>query len=167
MKLDIGSGAHYKQPLEEWTHLDLSKGDHTEIVCDFGSIPLDSGSVEEIHIGDVIEHVPGWRHDEVLKEWNRVLKIGGIITGSTPNIDRVMRAYARGEAGMTLHDALLNLYGWANHPQQQHYMTFTKETLRELMAKYGFDINDYSKSPGNPSEPWWLVFSGRKVQDVR
>lgn len=167
MKLDIGSGAHYKTPLDEWTHLDLSRGDHTEIVAEFGSIPLADSSVEQIHIGDVIEHVPGWRHDEVLREWNRVLQIGGIVTGSTPNIDRIMRAYARGEPGMTLRDAMLGLYGWADHPQQQHYYTFTKDTLKELMAKHGFDINDFSGSPGAPAEPWWLVFAGRKVRDDR
>lgn len=69
MKLDIGCGLNVKQPLDEWTHLDCDAGNHIEIVCDFGKIPLEDNSVDQIHIGDVIEHIPVWRWVEVLQEW--------------------------------------------------------------------------------------------------
>jgi predicted SAM-dependent methyltransferase len=163
MKLDIGSGfAHYRTPLEEWTHQDGTPGPHTEIVCDWKAIPLPTESVEEIHLGDVIEHIPMWDMDVTLGEWNRILKMGGIFHGSTPNIDRLMRDYADGK--LTMKEVLVpNLFGWACHPYQQHYMVYTKETLIEQMGKYGFLVDDFSRSPGPADRPWRLEFNGRKV----
>lgn len=164
MKLDIGAGAGgwQQEPLDEWTHLDIAEWPHIEIVADFGNIPVEDGECEEIFVGDVIEHVPAWRYDEVLSEWNRVLVLGGIIRGRCPNGDRAMRAYARGEIDFT--EAKLALYGWADRPTEQHYTCFDKQTLTALFEKYGFLVTDYSGSPGPPDCPWWLVFSGSKVR---
>jgi len=166
LRLDIGCGATgwQREPLDQWIHLDLVKQAHVEIVTDFGDIPLEDGVVDEIFIGDVIEHVPTWRYDKVLTEWNRVLKVGGAVNGRCPNIDRAMRDYANGK--LSFNDAFLSIYGWATEPNQQHYQGFTKETLTKLLRKYGFEVTDYSGSPGPISCPWWLVFSGKKVSDV-
>lgn len=165
MKLDIGSGGHNLQkPLDEWTHQDGTVGDHVEIVCDWKKIPLDTESVDEIHLGDVVEHIPQWEMSETMGEWNRLLKMGGIVHGSMPNLDRVMRDYAAGT--LAFKDALSSLYGWADTKWQQHYTTYTKETLTELMAKHGFTIDDFSGSPGPVDRPWWLVFRGRKTACV-
>lgn len=163
MKLDIGAGVNnQKTPLEEWTHLDAVSYPHIEIVCDFGKIPLEDGSVEEIFIGDVIEHIPMWGYEEVLREWNRVLKPGGLVTGRTPNADSVMRRYARGDKDMTIQTVISSLFGSGDNEWQQHYMTFSKETLIEFMSKFGFEQFDFSGSPGPVDEPWWLVWTCRK-----
>jgi predicted SAM-dependent methyltransferase len=167
MKLDIGSGEkNPKTPLDEWTHLDISPFPHVEIVCDFGQISLDGGSVEEIFLGDVIEHIPMWRQDEVLKEWNRILKVGGLLTGRTPDADSILRRYARGDKDMSLRDTLGGLFGSGELPTQQHYITFSKETLMGLLARYGFGVFDFSGSPGPAHEPWWLVWTCRKITEV-
>ena len=164
MKLDIGSGVHYQKPLEEWTHLNESPADHVEIVCDWKTIPLPTESVDEIHIGDVVEHIPRWEYAAVLGEWNRVLKVGGIFHGSTPDLHRTMMDYAQpGPHHVSLQDAINALYGWATSTGQQHYTTYTKETLTDLLSQYGFQIDDFSGSPGPVDRPWWLVFRGRKV----
>ena len=165
MKLDIGSGGHnHQKPLEEWTHQDGTPGDHVEIVCDWRTIPLATESVDEMHFGDVIEHIPVWSLDETLGEWNRLLKMGGVFHGSMPNIDRVMKDYAAGR--LVFQDVVNALYGWADSPFQQHYMTYTKTTLSQMMVKHGFMIEDYSGSPGPEDRPWWLVFRGRKTARV-
>jgi predicted SAM-dependent methyltransferase len=162
MKLDIGCGLHWKEPLNEWTHLDANPGSHIEIVCDFGKISLEDGSVDAIHLGDVVEHIPIWRQDEVLTEWRRIAKTGCVITGSTPNIDSVIRRFARGE--FSFKDALIpNIYGWNDRPTEHHFINFTKDSLTALFAKHGFDVSDYSQSPGPVNEPLWLVFRGRKT----
>lgn len=162
MKLDIGCGLHWKEPLDEWTHLDANAGPHIEMVCDFGKIPLPDASVEAIHLGDVVEHIPLWRQDEVLKEWQRIAKMGCVVTGSTPNIDSVIRRYARG--AFKLQQALIpNIYGWNDRPTEHHFINFTKDTLTALFARHGFEVTDYSGSPGPADEPLWLVFKGRKV----
>ena len=165
MNLDIGCGLNPMKPLEDWVHLDMDPGPHIEITTDFGHIPVRDGQVSRIHIGDVIEHIPKYRWDEVLCEWNRISVMGGIIEGNTPNADRAMRDYAA--SAETLHNAMLSLYGWGDRPGQIHYYTFTKDTLTRLMIAYGFEVRDYSSSPGPTSRPWWLVFRGTKVSEVR
>lgn len=166
LKLDIGAGApgFQREPLNEWVRLGIHPDTNIDIVSDFGSIPLPSGSVDEIFIGDIIEHIPIWRRDEVLTEWNRVLKIDGVVNGKCPNIDRAMKDYTNGT--LSLHDAMLSLYGWADRPTELHYTGYTKETLTDITAKYGFDITDFSGSPGPADRPWWLVFSGKKVRNL-
>jgi predicted SAM-dependent methyltransferase len=164
-KLDLGSGSvNQKQPLTDWVRCDARPGHNVDIVCDFGDIPIANEQVDEIHIGDVIEHVPVYRHNMVLREWNRIMKIGAVIGGATPNLDRIMRAYAAGE--LDLRNALLGLAGWMNCPTEQHFVTYTKETLSAMMLEYGFLIDDYSGSPGPADMPWWLVFKGRKIGPV-
>jgi predicted SAM-dependent methyltransferase len=162
LKLDIGCGLNPRIPLHEWIHLDKHPGPHIEIVGDFGVIPLPDGEVEQIHLGDVIEHVEMWRQAEVLREWNRIMKVGGVIGGTTPNLDSVAQRYARGD--VSLDEALIpNIYGWNDRPTEHHFTIYTKVSLTEMFAQYGFEVTDYSRSPGPVEEPWWLVFSGRKV----
>lgn len=162
LKLDLGcSGPEWQQkPLDEWIRLDIQPADGIDIVADFGAIPLEDRSVDEIFLGDVIEHVPVWRYDEVLTEWNRILKPGGRIAGRCPNLDRAMRDYAAGK--LSLNDAYGSIYGDPRNRYLQHYSGFTMETLTALFAKYGFDVTDYSGSPGPEKTPWWLVFEGIK-----
>ena len=165
-KLDIGAGmkGFQREPLDEWTHLDAMKMDHIEIVGDFGTIPLEDNSCSEIYIGDIIEHVPPWRYDEVLKEWNRVLVMGGRISGTCPNGRRAQTLYASGE--IPWEESLQAIFGWNSSPTEHHYNCFNRVTLTTLLLKYGFDVKDYSGSPGGLDMPWWLVFTGKKVKDV-
>jgi predicted SAM-dependent methyltransferase len=167
LKIDIGAGIRNKKaPLDEWTHLDVFPDDHMEIVCDFGHIPIENGEVDEIYSGDVIEHIEMGRRDEVLKEWNRILKIGGVFTGSTPNLHSTMMRYASGE--LSMEDAYGALYGSQETSYQQHYTTYTTKTLKALLEKYGFGCIDFSESPGNddPMNSWWVVWTCIKVKNL-
>lgn len=162
MKLDIGCGLNYKKPLEEWTHLDINPSPHIEIVCDFGNINIPDESVDEIWIGDVIEHIQPWRQKEVLAEWWRILKPGGKISGQTPNLIKTLQDYISGR--LTLQEALVpRIYGWTDRPTEQHYVTFTEESLTKLFADNRFNVTNYEASPGAAGNRWWLVFTGNKT----
>jgi len=163
-KLDIGCGVHWKEPHSEWTHLDYFPSEHTEIVCDFNEIPLDTESVDVIWVGDVIEHIPVWDLARTLGEWNRILKMGGQFGGSTVNLDWAMYAYPHGQ--MTLDWLMCNLYGWRSKPQEQHYQVFTREHLIETLAIGGFTNVDLTESPGDPKNPWWWRFYATKTSRI-
>jgi predicted SAM-dependent methyltransferase len=174
LKLDIGAGdlatreagnsLACQLPLEDWIHIDIQPGKHIEVVTDFGDLPYDDGTVDEIFVGDVIEHIPRWRTAEVLGEWNRVLKVGGKFSGRTPNLDRAMRDYAEGK--ITLDDALSAIYAGGKDEYHVHYISYTPTSLVQILERYGFGQVDLSQSPGPEERPWWLVFSCMKTRNI-
>lgn len=167
VKVDLGCGIrNRKQPEAEWIHLDIQDIPGIDLVCDFATMPFSDKQVDMIHAADVIEHVAPYDIDKVLREWNRVLKVGGTFTGATPNLHSTMIRYAKNE--LSLKDAIGALYGSNEHVYQHHFITYTVDTLRELLEKYGFGEIDFSESPGseNPHGAWWIVWSCKKVKDL-
>ena len=169
VKVSLGCGLHWKQPFEEWINQDAVENEHTDIVCTWDSIPLPDRCADFIELGDTIEHLRMWKRDAILKEWFRILKVGGKVRISTPNLHRTMVAYANKE--ITLENAIQNLYAWMTNRYEQHYYTYTQETLRDLLIQYGFKNIDFSESPGvdgnsDKSMSWWLVVSAEKERDV-
>ncbi len=163
ISLDVGCGLNTKKPLDDWVHLDCDEGPHIEWVTDFADIPTEDESVSEIWIGDVIEHIPAWRHDEVLTEWRRVLVPNGKLNGTTPNLEWAIYAYTNGVEGWDLGWLLQNLYGDRAGPPHQHYIIYTTETLDTFLQGKGFGPVDFNRSPGPPDNPWWLVFETHKL----
>ncbi len=171
VKVDIGAGdTNKKTPLEDWIHIDGVYSDHIEIVCDFAEIPLPDSIADEIFSGDTIEHLVPHMIDKSLREWNRITKLGGLFTGRCPNLHSTMVRYTKGE--LSLQDALGALYGSQDSIWQQHYITYTADTLIELLKRYGFGEIDLTGSPGydpktqSPGDSWWLVWSAIKVKNV-
>ena len=170
VKLDAGAGHHQIPPSEdgiEWIHQDGCFTDGIELVCKWDDIPLPNKSIDELHFSDAVEHIPMWELDKTMGELNRIMKVGAKIWGNTPNAHGTMKRFGSGE--LSFKDAMLNMYGWADHPYQTHYMTYTHETLTVMMEKYGFGNADYSKSPsheGDHLNAWWLVFEFTKLKDI-
>lgn len=93
VKLSIGCGLHWKTPFDEWINIDGLKNDHTDLVCEFANIPLPDACVDFMELGDVCEHIPQFRIDEVWNEWTRLLKKGAKVRIGTPNFHRTMTQY--------------------------------------------------------------------------
>lgn len=86
VKLDIGCGA---QKVEGYTGVDAYVD--TDIKADMWNIPMNAGTVDEIYSSHALEHVPGMKVQETLKEWFRLLKPGGKLLLQVPNMDYVAR----------------------------------------------------------------------------
>jgi predicted SAM-dependent methyltransferase len=164
VKLDLGSGLNQMAHSDGWIHQDGSPANGIEIVCDWENIPLESGVVDVIRLGDVIEHIPGWRLDVIMREWNRIMKIGCECLATTPNFDYSCEMYYKKK--MTYHEAQQNLYGDRANYYCTHYLTYTFESLKLVLEKYGFGNIDFSGSPGLPSTAWWIVAKFNKIKDV-
>lgn len=179
IKIDIGAGDKNQKgkpedgipdTRDEWIHIDGVAADHIEIVCDFAEIPLPDGIADEIFSGDTLEHIRTDLIDKTLKEWNRITKIGGIFSLRTPNLHSTMVRYAKGD--LSLQDAMGAIYGSQDSMWQQHYVTYTAETLTALLEKYGFGEIDLTGSPGydpktqSPNDGWWLVCHAIKVKNI-
>ena len=156
MKLDIGCGDINTQmkPEDEWTHIDIDAYDGVEIVCDFSDIPLPDCCADEIYLGDVIEHIPRWRHQEVLTEFHRLLKADGILSIRTPNVELAMRAYAQGS--LRFKDAMQLIYARGVDAHHQHYFGFSQQSLVALLDHWKFDCTDIQ------GRSYWIHYRGKK-----
>lgn len=165
IKVDIGCG-FIKKTSEEYIWVDGDKRVKCDIHADFGYLPFEDNSVDEIVCNDIIEHIPQYRYNEVLTEFNRILKLGGKIKGACPNLHSTMIRYANNE--VSLSDALGAIYGSGENEFQVHYNGFTIFTLQDLLTEYGFGFIDFNESPGSeyPMESWWIVFTGEKIKDL-
>lgn len=169
VKISIGAGLHWKRPLEEWINHDGLQNDNVDVISEFAQMPFEDHTFDFMEMGDIVEHVHRFRQDEVFKEWNRICKVGGTIRVSTPNLHRSCVDYSTGK--MSLELLIQNIYAWGTTEYETHYITFTVQTLTELLEKYGFGNLDFTESPGVDGNPdksmsWWLVCTGTKLRDV-
>ena len=166
VRLDFGSGSHnIKLPADEWIHLDGCAGENVDIVADFSDIPLPDKCVDEAWSGDTVEHCKSWEIGSILKEWGRVIKPGGTFSGQTPNSHRIMIDYAAGK--LSYEDAINGLYGWHTDQWQQHYITYSVQTLTKLLEENGFCDVTFPDTPGtnqnNIEMSWWLCWSCKRA----
>ncbi len=84
LKLNIGSGPY--KPLEGFTNVDLLDGAYIDIVAPSHKLPIDNNSVDEILCEHMIEHLTYYQFNRTLAEWQRVLKVGGLLTIECPDL---------------------------------------------------------------------------------
>lgn len=203
VKMSIGAGLHWKiepgvdyntpeeeaairanrTPSKVYINHDGCSHEAIDIVSEFGSIPLPDACIDYLELGDVIEHIVKWRQKEILTEWFRLVKKGGKIHISTPNMHRAMVEYAAQSIasgrlqGTTLIQITNNgnsyhttinppcpqdnplqmakqqIYAWQSNQYEQHYDLYTPASLKTLLEEYGFENIDFSESPGDDFNP--------------
>lgn len=103
---------------------------------------FEDGQFELIYTRQMLEHLPGWSIPDALREWRRVLKQGGVLRISTPDLERVFRGWLI-DGTVEEHEALNNIYG-LTYPQKRKYSRrahltgFTFERLSRLLHEAGF-----------------------------
>lgn len=96
---------------------------------------------------DILEHAPLSDTEIILKEWKRVLKIGGIIEFRVPNLEAICRAYIEKR-----HDAKLTswlLYGGQSYLQNYHFICFDRSWLKSIIEPLGFEEIEYINEDNN------------------
>lgn len=139
MKLHLGSGPHTKPG---WINLD--------IVCHPGVIehdltkplPIDDNSCDVVYTEHFIEHISAEDGLKLLKECYRVLKIGGWVRISTPDLTEVVRCYTANildrwrvmgcvfESRCQMLNGALTMWG--------HKFSYNEEELTSHLNKAGF-----------------------------
>lgn len=141
LKLNLGSGS---VKLEGFLNLDLGDGADIKIDITKGLWQW-TGSVDYIYSEHFIEHVTYEQAAYILRECFRVLRVGGVVRISTPDLDILVEKY--------MNDWKNQL--WLNHDDYQfiktrgmminhsfrgwgHQYLFNEEDLRQLMEEAGF-----------------------------
>ena len=94
-KLNVGPSPIWKK--NEWLGLDHkpSRVGGETILGDTDNIKLKSNSCSAIFTSHVIEHIPHYKFEKCLLEFNRILKKGGVIRILTPDLFRISKAYVK------------------------------------------------------------------------
>ncbi len=124
LKLDLGAG-----PVSPEGFVPLGNVNGTSI------FPLGyaDASVDEVRASHVLEHFPHRQIADVLKEWTRVLKPGGVLKIAVPNLGWIAENYIAGQP--------INTQGYLMGGQTDdadfHKALFDEESLKRQLAGAG------------------------------
>jgi len=138
MKLHLGCG---KLTLKDYINIDILNK-NADIKLDIKNLSIfNSNKIEEIYICHVLEH---FKRNEIIKiilEWNRVLKIGGILRISVPDFEKVVKLYMKNK---DISKLIGFLSGGQIDEYDFHYVNFDMNILKEILSHCGFtDIKKY------------------------
>ena len=93
IKLNVGPSPIWKK--DGWVTLDHkpSRVDQKAILGDADEIPLENAVCDTVFCSHVIEHIPNYKFEKILLEFNRVLKKEGILRILSPDLFLLAKAY--------------------------------------------------------------------------
>lgn len=152
VRLNIGAG---KKLFEGFLSVGLE--DHHDIKTDIRKLPLPDNYADEARAIHVIEHVNRWEVLDMLKDWHRVLKPGGLLVIEQPELRRCCKAILK---GLPDQEGMWGLLGDPGHKDElmMHRWCYREDELHGLLREAGFSRTE-SKEP---------QFHGKRVKrDMR
>jgi hypothetical protein len=161
VRLNIGAG---ESQLPGFTPVDRANGDEAFPLTLAGT-PVADGTVDEIYASHVLEHFGHRETLDVLKEWVRALRPGGVLRVAVPDFDRIVQFYQDGE------DDRVESYLMGGHTDgnDRHGAIFNSGKLRDLMLLAGLSgIRPWRSTIGDcAGYPVSLNLLGTKREPVR
>jgi predicted SAM-dependent methyltransferase len=132
MKLNLGSGA---SELDGYENLDRKNGQ------EIYPLSFADSSAEEIYASHVLEHFSHREISNVLKEWVRVLKPGGVLRIAVPDFDKIIAWYKAERNDLPLHSYLM---GGQMDENDFHKAVFNRESLKADLEAAGLvDVSEW------------------------
>lgn len=137
---------------ENFCNVDITPQPSVDVVDDvskLGRFPNDYA--ESIYACHVLEHFSHHEVPIVFENWLRVLKPGGILRISVPDMDRIVKIYMKNWDHFQTdgHSPWIGLiYGGQIDPHDFHKTGFNFCWMKHLLEKAGFmDVQEYPHSP--------------------
>jgi SAM-dependent methyltransferase len=140
-RLNWGCG---RQPAPGWINSDVKAGPGVDISCDVREgLPLDGSSLDYIASIHALPELPYPDIEPALTELQRVLKPGGVLRLSLPDLEKAIRAYLERDVGYFLipDDDVRSLGGkmivqltWYGYSRSMYTFDF----IEELLYRVGF-----------------------------
>lgn len=133
IKLDIGGGSDKRD--EDYLAVDLYG--KMDVKAQMWALPFRESTVDSIWSAHTLEHAPKDKVIDTLKEWLRVLRVGGRLILQVPDFNYVARYWLVGpDRGW----AEAMVFGMQANEGDYHRCAFSSETLRGDLTGAGFDV---------------------------
>ena len=140
MKLNLGCG---RRVLSGFFNVDIQQNPKApralDLIADISQpLPLPDACADEVHAYHLIEHFFRWQANDILTEWKRLLKPGGLLVLELPNLEAACKNLL---AGMDDQMCMWPLYGdWSHRdPYMMHKHGYTPRTIKALAEECGFE----------------------------
>lgn len=167
---DIGAGYETQYFLDEGkvVRFDIREEVKPDVVCDVRYLPVPSETFDIVHSSHTLEHFSYKTADNVLREWSRVLKVGGELRLRVPNLRFTAKRIM--EDQLTPYDYKV-IYGGQEYVKNFHGGGFTPNTLKALVESLGIYENIHIKE-GNVNGPpgmesWDLLLRATKSKSTQ
>ncbi len=139
-----------------WINVDLLYLPHVHHIQDVTRLDnfLDN-SADLIYICHTLEHISYRDLPEVLIEWRRVLKTGGVLRISVPDFDHMVSIYNK--EGKGIRSIVKPLMGGQNYKYNFHFSVFNKAYLEEILKNAGFiEVREWypDRAPYHSFKDW-------------
>lgn len=140
LKLHLACGHDYE---DSYINVDLYAPEDAkcDVRFDVIKLPYEDNTIDEIKAFHIIEHFHFFEIKEVLKEWYRVLKPGGVLHIETPDFLESCRAFVDADDDFRV---LLYNHFFAHPwiPGQTHKFLFTEDQLKTNLEWAGFKYSN-------------------------
>jgi predicted SAM-dependent methyltransferase len=159
IKLNLGCGHRL---MDGYINIDMpnnyidklkNKYDKPDFEADITNLPYEDNYADEIIAIHVIEHFYYWEVEDVLKEWLRVLKPGGLLVLELPDLLKILYHFNKAlsdleKVKLPLAKTLWALYGNDKYkdPNMVHKWAWFDVSLKDTLKKVGF-IQTETKEP--------------------
>ena len=135
MKLHLGCG--WRNFGKDWVHIDGGNYDHLDFK-DIKNLIFEDETVDLIYCSHVIEYFDRHEIQNILKEWNRVLKKGAVLRIAVPDFNVLSELYHHKK--ISLDQILGPLYGKMNMGETTiyHKTCYDFDSLENLLINSGF-----------------------------
>lgn len=138
MKLNLGCGERHFGA--DWVNVDVLYRPPNvvpDIVCDLKALSIAYDSADMIHLGHCIEHFGLGECNALLRELHRILKPGGSLIVTVPDIRALAKRWLTGT--LDTYTMMVNVYGpYAGHETDRHRWGYDYDSLRLTILEAGF-----------------------------
>lgn len=120
---------------------DADPSTQPDVRCDLRAIPEPAELYDIVHARHVLEHFMPDEAPALIREWTRILKVGGQLRISVPNIAYAAREILKADADPDYNAGLYPHWQWFGRqdgsPNEVHRNGFTQHGLRRLLTHCG------------------------------
>ena len=143
IKLNLGCG--WRNFGSNWIHVDGGDYEHLDVKTnELEKLPFEDNYADLIYSSHVIAYFDRGKILEILTEWKRVLKPGGILRLATPDFHSIITLYLH--KNMSLDSFLGPLYGKMDMGNEKiyHKTTYDFKSIKNILECCGFsDVKIY------------------------